>query len=195
MKETIGLQRVSGHARIYRVGAAPGEFGCNLTLAGWALIVNKTMKTLLAGGTPPGFNGIYLEFENVAAPEDRVSSLPSLTTARDVSYYLGLSSHPTRDYLRLPVSTHGSFNSDDEVWAADNGLVVSARSSGLVGMHGKDFSAAANSVVFGTALVSMNDADDPSADWLAAAKYYAEAAQLLKQDVNPIACDWRLTHG
>jgi hypothetical protein len=133
---------------------------------------------------------MYLEFENTDNPGDPVSP-PTFDRTRDVSYYNGLSLSSNRDYLRIPVIS-AELSSDGE-GLTDNRMSYFARSSGSVGVHGKPFSAAANSVVFGGSLVALVDATDFTQDLLYSSWYYTTADQQQKLPSSQVGIEWQTT--
>jgi len=163
------------------------DFKPNLILYQWATIA---AKLLTSGDSRYRISGMYLEFENTDNPGDPVSP-PTFDRTRDVSYYNGLSLSSNRDYLRIPVIS-AELSSDGE-GLTDNRMSYFARSSGSVGVHGKPFSAAANSVVFGGSLVALVDATDFTQDLLYSSWYYTTADQQQKLPSSQIGIEWQTT--
>jgi hypothetical protein len=137
-----------------------------------------------------GIGAVYLEFENVADPEDPVS--PPATAREDtIDYYEGLSASADRDFLRIPIAITPSIGvvPGFEAYFAEgqgNRLIVHAQSGGTVGVHGKAFSDVANSKVFGIAVVGMPDRADRTKDILFARSYYAADKQQVKAPTGQI---------
>jgi hypothetical protein len=75
----------------------------------------------------------------------------------------------------------------------NNELLFFARSSGLTGVHGKDFSYAANSVVFGASLVAFIDSTDATQDILFSSFYFNLADQQQKLASSQVGLEWQLT--
>lgn len=124
-------------------------------------------------------SAVYIEYENTASPGDPVTP-PSFDKSEGVEYYSALSGSSDRDYLRLPVSGVAARLADGFEGADENVIDFTAITEGTVGVHGKPFSAAANSTIFGVALVAAPDWDDPSADLVFGRAYYETADQLVK---------------
>jgi hypothetical protein len=77
----------------------------------------------------------------------------------------------------------------------NNQLVFFARSSGMTGVHGKSFSYASNSVVFGASLVAFVDATDATQDLLYSSIYFATEDQQQKLATSQIGLEWPITLG
>lgn len=163
------------------------DFKHNLIVYQWATIV---AKLLTSGDSRYRISGMYLEFENTDNPGDPVSP-PIFDRTRDVSYYNGLSLSSNRDYLRVPI-TAAELSSEGEN-LSNNKMSYFARSSGSVGVHGKTFSAAANSVVFGGSLVAIVDDTDATQDLIYSSWYYDPADQQQKLPSSQIGIEWETT--
>lgn len=137
-------------------------------------------------------SGMYIEFENVASPGDTVTA-PSFDRSEGIEYYSSLSASPSRDFLRVQLisSPKASLITGYEESAVNvNQLTFYAQSSGSLGIHGKTFSVAANSTVFGLALVAMPKWEDRTKDLIFAREYYPTAYQVLKQASSQIGVSW-----
>lgn len=160
----------------------------NLVVYDWATIVGK----LLRGDASYRLSAMYIEFANVASPGDPVSE-PSLDRSGAAAYYAGLADDPEKDYLRVPLYASGMESSDDELFPGGNLLRLYARTSGVVGVHGKPFSAGDNSTVFGAALVSTPDFANAELD-VVFSRWYAETEEQRPKEVNSqVAVEWELT--
>lgn len=149
-------------------------------------------KLLGDGNSDYKISGMYIEFENVASSGDAVTP-PSFDRSEGVEYYSSLSSSPSRDFLRVQLvsAPKASLISGYEGSTTTvNQLTFYAQSSGSVGVHGKTFSTAANSKVFGLALVSMPKWEDRTKDLVFAREYYPTAQQVLKQTSSQIGVSW-----
>jgi hypothetical protein len=136
--------------------------------------------------------GMYIEFENVASSGDTVTP-PSFDRSEGIEYYSELSASATRDFLRVQLisSPKSSLISGYEGSSTSvNQLTFFAQTSGSIGIHGKTFSAAANSKVFGLALVAMPKWEDRTKDLVFAREYYPTANQVLKQASSQIGVSW-----
>jgi hypothetical protein len=137
-------------------------------------------------------SGMYIEFENVASSGDAVTP-PSFDRSEGIEYYSALSSSPSRDFLRVQLvsSPVASLISGYEgSTTASNQLTFYAQSSGSIGIHGKTFSTAANSKVFGLALVATPKWEDRTRDLIFAREYYPTVQQVLKQTSSQIGVSW-----
>lgn len=187
----IGTKNVSGKVRAYRViddrWLATTELKPNLVLYEWANIVSKL---LTQGDARYRIGGMYLEFENVASPGDTVTP-PTFNRTRTIAYYNSLSTSANRDYLRVPLTATQVLSTGSGL--TDNELVFFARTSGTTGVHGKPFSYAANSVIFGASLVAYIDATDASQDLLFSSFYFDPADQQQKLATSQVGIEWDLT--
>lgn len=157
----------------------------NLTLYDWAEIYGMLLR-----GEPDGrqyrIGGMAIEFENNGGA---AVSPPAFDRSGGKSYYDGLSSSGTRDYLRVPLSGH---------LMADSGngkkITFLAQTAGVTGVHGKTFSDTVSSRVFGAALMAFPEGeDDSSLDIVHSRFYYTAANQLIKQAGSQITVTWPLT--
>lgn len=128
---------------------------------------------------------IYLEYENVGDPEDAISP-PTYARDEGREYYQSLAFSADRDFLRLPLSlqpTLGIETGFEDYFTegvTGNKLTFSTQSQGTTGFHGKTFSNAANSKVFGAALVATPEFADPTKDLIFARAYFETADQAVK---------------
>jgi hypothetical protein len=189
--DSIGLNKVYGRVRAHRVTdnlwTPVTELKKNLVLYQWAEI---TSKLLTLGDSRYRIGGMYLEFQNVASPGDPVSP-PIFDRTRTVQYYDDLAGNANTDYLRVPLI--GSQTLSTGSGLTNNEIVFFARSSGVVGVHGKPFSYAANSVVFGASLVAFVDATDATQDLLFSSFYFDVADQQQKLATSQVGIEWDLT--
>lgn len=165
----------------------------NQIQSGWAY---ATAKLLGFGTAAFRIQAMYLEFENVADPDDTVS-IPDYDTSEGIDYYNDLSLTASRDFLRVPLITapalgvaagYASYFTGD----AGNKLSFFSQSQGTEGIHGKAFGAASNSKVCGAALVSTPDYNDRTQDLIIARTYVDAADQILKSVSKQIGASWDL---
>lgn len=154
-----------------------------------------SLESIAARDPAFGLSAMYIEFENVAAPED-AASIPDVDPA-DLTYFADLVSSPTRDYLRVQITEapHRFVVSGYENILPSgqyNGAILYATSAGAVGVHGKEFSAGANSKVCGLGIVAAPDFTDRTQDILYARTYYAADKQWAVQDGNQVRVPYRL---
>lgn len=135
-------------------------------------------------------NTAYIEFENAGGA---AVAVPTATPDAGRNYYDNLSLSATRDYLRVPV-IHTELASSDETNYPDGDLAVFyAHTAGSVGVHGKPFSAAQQSRVYGMALVAAPVDADPSQDRVYARLYYTNSAQqFIKTATTQIGLEYEL---
>ena len=144
------------------------------------------MAKLIAGELLYAPNAFYIEFKNGVAPTP-----PTINLAEGRSYYAGLETlHGSTfvDYLRVPRQFPPAVSSSDVAKYVGNKLTFTVASQGTVGICGLDFSAAANSVIYGAALVSVLDWTDRTKD-LVFARYYPATA-LAKGAASEVNIQW-----
>lgn len=156
----------------------------NLVLYGAADI----LALLLSGHPEYKIGAMYIEFKNLADPSDPITP-PSFDRSGGLAYYTGLASSPDTDYLRVPIVLNPTLSSSDEELYVSNQATFFAISEGVVGVNGKEFSAAMNSAVYGAALVSTPDFADPTAD-IVYSRDYADIGKLLKETGFEIGVTW-----
>lgn len=189
--DSIGLNKIFGKVRAYSVKddvwTPTTELKKNLVLYQWAEI---TSKLLTLGDARYRIGGMYLEFQNVASPGDPVSP-PIFDRTRTVQYYDDLAGSANTDYLRVPLIASQTLSTGSGL--VNNELIFFARTSGVVGVHGKPFSYAANSVVFGASLVAFVDATDATQDLLFSSFYFDVPDQQQKLATSQVGIEWALT--
>lgn len=163
------------------------ELKRNIVLYQWATV---TAKLLTTGQANYRVAGMYLEFENVASPGDTVS-VPTFDRTRSVEYYDNLADSATKDYLRVPLTATQLLS--EGAGLSQNQIVFFARSSGTLGVHGKSFSDASNSVIFGASLVAFVDNNDATQDLLFSSFYFDVADQQPKLATSQVGIEWELT--
>lgn len=161
------------------------KFKSNTIVYSWSEILSELLSK---GNTKYRISGMYLEFANVASPGDIVS-VPTYDRTRDIDYYSDLALSSDLDYLRVPLTAVTTSDSGDLV---SNVLTFFAMSSGVVGIHGKPFSAANNSVIYGGALVAMPEAGDASQDKIFSTMYLATDEQQAKSPNSQIGLEWQI---
>jgi hypothetical protein len=156
----------------------------NLVLYSGADILAK----LLAGTAGYSVTTMYLEFKNLADPSDPITP-PAFDRTGGIAYYTGLSSSPDVDYLRVPLVSLPDLTSSDGDIYDFNQAAFFAMSEGIAGVHGKTFSSAANSAVYGAALAATPDPGDPTAD-LVFSRVYTGIDKILKETGFEIGVTW-----
>jgi hypothetical protein len=149
---------------------------------------------LLTEGRPEyRISALYLEFENVDAPDDTVVT-PAFgrDAAEGVDYYDGLASSPNRDYLRVPIVAARRDITDAVKFPKTNAPTFFAMTSGTEGVHGKTFSDSVNSTVYGGALVAMVNEGDPTQDLVFSRFYLPTNAQQAKTPTSQVGLEWAL---
>jgi hypothetical protein len=168
--------------------ARPTEWHHNEILISWCGLVIP----LLEGNEPMNYRigALYIEYENNGGA---VVTPPAFARSDDVAaYYESLGEHADRDYLRVPIIARTTTQADG--FPFPNILTVTARTSGSVGQHGKPFSAAVQSRVYGGAAIAMPDESDATQDRVLSRFYFDEAtSQLVKILGSEIGYDWRFT--
>lgn len=172
---------------------AASPWQSNAVLFEWGAIV---INCLLRKGLNYGIGGMYVEFENVASPGDTVTP-PDFTRgpSEGIDYYRGLADSSNRDYLRVPLIAGTLSTTDQEQFPLGNQGTFFAQTSGVQGVHGKEWSDAVNSVAFGAALVAFVDEDDASQDIVYARAYLSIDAQQPKLATSQIGFEWSHVYG
>lgn len=146
------------------------------------------------GGALPGVNALYIEFQNVAQPGDP-ATIPTVDPD-DLTYYQALASASNQDYLRVPLLPVAEFSVVPGHEAKlptgiTDRVLATAVTADTVGVNGKPFTAAAQSVVCGVAAVCVRDWADPTRDVLFGRVYYPQAGQLARAAAVEIAARYR----
>ena len=141
---------------------------------------------LCATGNPAyALSTLYVEFENLTSPS-ATSTPPTVTRDQGLSYYLGLASSGTRDFLRIALA-YPPTPSRDASYAGTaylrpnlyNRLTLAAFALAGTGVNLKSFSAAANSKIVGVAAVATPVPTDPTSDIVFARAYFTGTQQVL----------------
>lgn len=140
-------------------------------------------------------SGLYIEYENVASPEDAVDVPTDFDRSENLDYYNGLLDSGTRDFLRVRLLQEPLLGiaSDYEAYFEEgqgNQLTFMAMSAGLEGATGKEFSADANSKVCGVALIAMPVVGDRTQDVIFARTYFPEEDQVVKESSKQVGITW-----
>lgn len=143
-----------------------------------------SLQALLRQDARYVLNAMYIEFENVVDPEDEIV-VSGIDKSVGLSYYSGLSGSGVKDYLRVPLHAAprvfvGSGYEDDLREGHYNRGTVYAQTSGTEGVHGREYSAAANSKIYGVGLVCAPVWGDATKDVVYARAYYTGDDQLVK---------------
>lgn len=122
----------------------------------------------LAGDTDYVAGAMLFEYENTAG----VPTIPSPQRDEGISYYLDdLALSATKDYLRIPLVIPAGFSSSDSTKYNGNQATFFAITSGTAGIHGKGFTQAANSKVYGVGLVATPQPAQYTSDLLFSRSY------------------------
>jgi len=122
----------------------------------------------LAGDVTYAAGAMYFEYENTAG----APTIPSPQRDEDISYYLDtLNLSATKDYVRVPLVIPAGFSSSDSDKYDGNQATFFAITSGTQGTHGKAFSNAANSKVYGVALAATPTPAQYTSDLLFSRSY------------------------
>ena len=161
---------------------------------GWGIAAAKLMAT---GNAAYRISAMYIEFENVAVSSDPVTP-PSYTRSEGQEYYEGLSLVADRDFIRasllLPAAVSVEEGYEDYVPENEGNLLTFyTQTQGTAGYHGKTFSNAVNSKIFGAALVATPDPDDPTKDIIVARTYLSSPNQVLKIAASQVGLTWGLS--
>jgi hypothetical protein len=191
-KEDIARSALGGRVRVYNI--ADGRkvpltpWISNLVLFDWAGI---TGRLLTQGDTNYKIGGMYLEYENVADPADPVA-VPTFDRSGGLSYYAGLAGSPTKDYLRVPLTSAILDSSNLTNFPDGNRMTFFAQSQGVTGVNGKAFSDSVNSKVYGAGLVTLVDEADSSRDIVFSRFYLPVASQQVKLPTSQVGLEWEI---
>ena len=145
------------------------------------------LARLLSANNPVPVNTMYLEFKNLAHPEDPITP-PSFDRSADLSYYTGLPSGS--DFLRIPLYVAPTLSASAPQYK-NNQITFFGISEGLSGFNGTPFNPSANSTVFGAALVAAANPTDQSQD-LIFSREYAGIGQILKESGFEVGITWTI---
>jgi hypothetical protein len=165
------------------------DWSKNDVLYDWASIASRM---LAEGSTNYRIAGMYLEFKNVADPDDAVAA-PAFTRAGGIGYYNGLASSPNVDYLRVPLISAVRSSSDADLFPDGNVMTYFAQSQGVVGVHGKTFSDSVNSKIYGGALVAIPEKADRTRDLVFSRFYFDADEQQVKLPTSNLGLEWEIT--
>jgi hypothetical protein len=190
--DSLSLNDIRGNVRAHRVTESDHwdpvtPFKHNLVLYQWAEITSRLLTT---GDSRYRLGGMYLEYQNGGGPCPTLTA-PEFARDRTIEYYNNLAGSPHLDYLRVPMTAIQVLSSGDGL--SQNQLVCFARSGGLVGVHGKPFSYAANSVIYGAALVAFVAPNDATQDLLFSCFYFDPEDQQPKLATSQVGLEWQIT--
>ncbi len=140
-------------------------------------------------------SSMYVEYENVAAPGDAVT-VPVFGREEGQDYYSDLLLSANRDFLRVPliieptIGIELGFEDYFTEGVDGNKLTFFTQTQGTQGFHGKPFSDAVNSKIFGVALVATPEFGDPSQDVVFARTYFDVSDQTLKLASSQVGITW-----
>ena len=165
------------------------EVTLNTVLYEWGFIAAKTI-----GQGDPAYrvNMMYIEYENTSGS----ITAPTIDRAEGLTYYSGLSGN--KDYLRVPligqptISIEAGFESYFMADVTGNLLTFFAQSTGTTGVLSNAFSNAANSKIYGAALVAAPVAADSTKDIVFSRAYFASSDQTVKQASSQVGITWEL---
>ena len=185
--DTITPDFVQGFLRILDFGPDGVREVCrvdNLYVHNGADIV----ASALANRSGYHISTMYMEFENLAAPNDPIIP-PAFDRSANVAYYSNLS--PPRDFLRIPLTLMPTLASTDDNKFENNQVTFFGISTGSVGENGLPFIHTQNSTIFGGALIASPVPDTQANDRLFSRTYWADGA-VLKQQNHQIGVQWTL---
>ncbi len=196
MEGVYGPECVKGRVRAHqidenRIWRPSGPFCPNAVMFDWAGLASR----LFTSADPRyRISGMYLEYKNLADPSTVVTP-PSFTRDQGISYYSGLSSSSTVDYLRVPLSANALTNTDTESFTIANAMTLFAMSQGSVGVNGKPFASGNNSKVYGGALVALVDENDRTNDVVFSRFYFPTNQQRVKLSGGQLGLEWQIVFG
>lgn len=188
MLEKLSKNFVVGSVKVFDVSP---DGGCRQVYAGKNTYMYSgadICAKLLAGDVTYSIGAMYFEFENLASPGDPVVA-PSYDRSGGISYYTSLAS--PRDFLRVPLVISPSLISSNDTNFDNNQITFFALSDGYTGQNGLAFSSAANSAVFGGALVATPTPGTQANDLIFSRTYWADDA-VEKAENHQIGVQWTL---
>lgn len=148
----------------------------------------QVVTRLLAGGSAYKAAALYFEYQNLDDPAD-TPDYPSFTKDESVDYYLGLQYSPNKDFVRVPLLSNPTASQvDSNTWRLSVHAITPNVSEGF---WEKPFSAAANSVVIGGALVTTPIAGTQAND-LILCRNYPSGAKVAKVSGEQISMTWNV---
>jgi len=184
------MPSIGGEVHLPGHWSARGHQEHNDIMYDWASIVGELLRNA-PDNKPYHIGGMYFEFENNGGV---AVSPPSFDRDGGISYYAGLLSSATRDYLRVPLTGVTLTSTDDTLFPDGNKLTYFAQTDGVSGTHGKDFNDSVQSRVYGGALVAFPDFGDATQDLVFARFYFTDTAnQLVKLVGSQIGFEWPIT--
>jgi hypothetical protein len=165
------------------------SWGTNQIVYDWGAIVAALLRNL-QDGSEWHIGGMYFEFYNGAD----VDPVPTIDRADDVTYYTGLTG--SADFLRVPLIATSGSNSDTDNFSEDNVATFHAQTTGVLGQRTGSplaFTDAANSRVYGGALVAFRDFSDITQDVILSRYYFAPGSQVEKVASSQIGITWPVT--
>lgn len=186
---TIVPDLVCGRVSLPGLWLPRGCYEHNLALYGAATIIAQLLRGQ-PDGKPWRISALYVEFSNDSG---NPVTPPAFDRSGGKSYYDGLVSDSNRDYLRVPIIAQTLGSTDENLFPGGNEITFYGQTTGTSGVHGKTFSHTVQSRVFGGALVSTPEFDDPSQDVVHSRFYFSDANnQLIKQAGSQISLTWPL---
>jgi hypothetical protein len=161
----------------------------------WGTIAARQIGYRRQAGRPDyHVSAMYIEYENVATPEDPVTEDDNFDRTLGIEHYNALSG--SRDYLRVALTlepTLGISTDYAEYFTpGENGnqLTFFAQSSGTAGVNALPFSHAVNSKVYAAALVATPDFNDRTKDVVFARTVFDLEDQITKEASSQIGITW-----
>lgn len=192
---------VRGHVTLWSVDEASGLMvplhdQPNQIQFSWGHIAARQLGYRRQAGRPDLFiSGMYMEYENLPAPEDTVT-VSEFGRDLNISYYDDLAASATQDFLRLSLLLEPALGistgfEDYFTNGVDgNKLTFFAQSAGTQGVHGKTFSHTVNSKIYSAALVATPEFSDRTKDVIFARTTFAESYQVTKEINSQIGITW-----
>lgn len=196
-KDTIS--GVRGRVTLWRVTESgltlPVHTQPNQIQYSWGFIAAQQIGYRRQAGRPDyHVSAMYIEYENVGAPEDPISEDPEFDRALGVDHYAALSG--TRDYLRVALTLEPSLvistDYTEYFTPGENGnqLTFFAQTSGAEGVNALPFSHVVNSKVYAAALVATPDFNDRTKDVVFARTVFDVEDQITKEASSQIGITW-----
>jgi hypothetical protein len=145
------------------------------------------LANLVAGTPEYKISAMYFEFKNLGSSGDPITP-PAFDRTGGIAYYMGLSSSPDVDFLRVPLTINPAITSQAGAYVGNIATFFSI-TDGLTGFNGKPFNSGVNSAVYGAALVATPDPADQTKD-VVFSRIYTGIDKILKETGFGIGVTW-----
>jgi hypothetical protein len=186
----VTLWRVTDSGLTLPVRAQPNQIQYS-----WGTIAARQIGYRRQAGRPDyHVSAMYIEYENVATPEDPITEDSEFGRSLGIEHYNAMVGN--RDYLRVALTLEPTLDIStgyaEYFTPGENGnqLTFFAQSSGTVGVNALSFSHTVNSKVYAVALVATPDFNDRTKDVVFARTVFDVEDQITKEASSQIGITW-----